>query len=209
MKVTGVEELSKSRSKVFIDGELAFVLYRGELRTYGIREGAELEQTDYDAIMGEVLPKRAKLRAMNLLTKREYTEQQLRRKLTDGFYPTEVIEEALVYVAGFHYTDDLRYAVTFITDHEATRSRRRIEQDLTRRGIDKRTLEAAWAEWESDGGTQDEEAMIKALLSKKKYDPEYADIAEKHRVYAFLMRKGYSADAVRRAMRTEELDTFA
>ena len=209
MKVTGVEELSKSRSKVFIDGELAFVLYRGELRTYGIREGAVLEQADYDAIMGEVLPKRAKLRAMNLLTKREYTEQQLRRKLTDGFYPPEVIEEALAYVAGFHYTDDLRYAVTFITDHEATRSRRRIEQDLTRRGIDRRTLEVAWAEWESDGGAQDEEAMIRALLSKKKYDSEHADIAEKRRIYAFLMRKGYSTEAVRRAMRTEELDTFA
>lgn len=209
MKVTGVEELSKSRSKVFIDGELAFVLYRGELRTYGIREGAELEQADYDAIMGEVLPKRAKLRAMNLLTKREYTEQQLRRKLTDGFYPPEVIDEALAYVAGFHYTDDLRYAVTFITDHEATRSRRRIEQDLTRRGIDRRTLEAAWAEWESDGGTQDEAAMIRALLSKKRYDTEHADIAEKRRIYAFLMRKGYSAEAVRRALRTEELDTFA
>ena len=209
MKVTGVEELSKSRSKVFIDGELAFVLYRGELRTYGIRGGAELEQADYDAIMGEVLPKRAKLRAMNLLTKREYTEQQLRRKLTDGFYPPEVIDEALAYVAGFHYTDDLRYAVTFITDHEATRSRRRIEQDLTRRGIDRRTLEAAWAEWESDGGTQDEAAMIRALLSKKGYDPEHADIAEKRRLYAFLMRKGYSAEAVRRALRTEELDTFA
>ncbi len=209
MKVTGVEELSKSRSKVFIDGELAFVLYRGELRTYGIRGGAELEQADYDAIMGEVLPKRAKLRAMNLLTKREYTEQQLRRKLTDGFYPPEVIDEALAYVAGFHYTDDLRYAVTFITDHEATRSRRRIEQDLTRRGIDRRTLEAAWAEWESDGGTQDEAAMIRALLSKKGYDPEHADIAEKRRIYAFLMRKGYSAEAVRRALRTEELDTFA
>lgn len=209
MKVTGVEELSKSRSKVFIDGELAFVLYRGELRTYGIRGGAELEQADYDAIMGEVLPKRAKLRAMNLLTKREYTEQQLQRKLTDGFYPPEVIDEALAYVAGFHYTDDLRYAVTFITDHEATRSRRRIEQDLTRRGIDRRTLEAAWAEWESDGGTQDEAAMIRALLSKKGYDPEHADIAEKRRIYAFLMRKGYSAEAVRRALRTEELDTFA
>ncbi len=209
MKVTGVEELSKSRSKVFVDGEPAFVLYRGELRTYGIREGAELEQTDYDAIMGEVLPKRAKLRAMNLLTKREYTEQQLRRKLTDGFYPPEVIEEALAYVAGFHYTDDLRYAVTFITDHEATRSRRRIEQDLTRRGIDRRTLEAAWEEWESDGGTQDEAAMIRALLAKKKYEPEHADIAEKRRIYAFLMRKGYSAEAVRRALRTEELDTFA
>lgn len=209
MKVTGVEELSKSRSKVFIDGEPAFVLYRGELRTYGIREGAELEQADYDAIMGEVLPKRAKLRAMNLLTKREYTEQQLRRKLTDGFYPPEVIEEALAYVAGFHYTDDLRYAVTFITDHEATRSRRRIEQDLIRRGIDRRTLEAAWEEWESDGGTQDEAAMIRALLAKKKHEPEHADIAEKRRIYAFLMRKGYSAEAVRRALRTEELDTFA
>ena len=200
MKVTRVEEMSKSRSKVFIEQEFAFVLYKGELRLYHICEGADISQMDYEEIMNKVLPKRAKLRAMNLLKNREYTSKQLYDKLKEGCYPEKIINEALEYVAGYHYTDDLRYAETYITDHEATRSRRRIEQDLRDRGIDRTVLEKAWQQWEQKGGVQDEEAMIRLLLKKRHYDPETADIKEQQKTYGFLLRKGFSADAVRRML---------
>lgn len=206
MKVTAFEELSASRSKVYIDGEFAFVLYKGELRSYRLRAGEEIAQKDYDEIMKEVLPKRAKLRAMNLLAKREYTERQLRDKLKAGYYPQRVIEEALAYVAGFHYTDDLRYACDYITGHEDTRSRRRIEQDLLGKGIDRDVLEQAWRRWEEQGGRQDEAAMIQALLKKRGYDVEKAERKERQRTYSFLVRKGFSGDAVRKALKTEDID---
>ncbi len=206
MKVTAFEELSASRSKVYIDGEFAFVLYKGELRTYRLRAGEEIAQKDYDEIMKEVLPKRAKLRAMNLLAKRDYTERQLRDKLKAGYYPQRVIEEALAYVAGFHYTDDLRYACDYITGHEDTRSRRRIEQDLLGKGIDRDVLEQAWSRWEEQGGRQDEAAMIQVLLKKRGYDVEKAERKERQRTYSFLVRKGFSGDAVRKALKTEDID---
>lgn len=205
MTITAVEELSKSRSKVWIDEEFAFVLYRGELRSYHICVGEELSQKDYEVILKEVLPKRAKLRAMNLLTRREYTEKQLYEKLKEGGYPEQAVREALAYVAGFHYTDDLRYAVTYITDHESTKSRRRIEQDLLSRGISRETLEQAWGEWEEEGGSQDEQAMIRALLKKRSYDPDTAGWKEKQKICAFLMRKGFSAEGIRRAVQVEEV----
>ena len=44
MVVTRVEELSRSRSKVYIEEEFAFVLYKGELRLYHVRQGEELSQ---------------------------------------------------------------------------------------------------------------------------------------------------------------------
>lgn len=201
MRVTAVEELSKSRSKVYLDGEFAFVLYRGELRLYHVHEGAELAAEDYSEIMERLLPKRAKLRAMNLLKSREYTESRLRIKLEEGLYPEKAITEALRYVADFHYIDDLRYAVSYITAHECTRSRRRIQQDLIGKGIGRETMERAWAKWEADGGCQDEGAMIEKLLEKRRYDPENADVKEQQRTYSFLLRKGFSAEAVRRAMR--------
>ncbi len=204
MTVTGIEELSKSRSRVFIDEEFAFVLYKGELRSHHIREGEEIGREEYDIIWNEVLPKRAKLRAMNLLKGREYTTKQLHDKLKNGGYPEKAIEAALDYVAAFHYTDDLRYAVSFISGHEGLRSRRRIEQDLTKRGIDRETQSRAWREWEEQGGSQDEEAMIQALLEKKGYDPEHADRREQQKLYAFLMRKGFSAELVRRALFIDE-----
>lgn len=200
MKVTRLEELSGSRSRVYIEQEFAFVLYKGELRSYHICEGEELAQSDYDEIINEVLPKRAKLRAMNLLKNREYTTKQLYDKLKEGCYPENIIEQALDYVAGYHYTDDLRYAETYISDHETTRSRRRIEQDLMEKGIDRITLEKAWQQWEQKGGVQDEEIMVRQLLDKRHYDPETADMKERRKNYGFLMRKGFSQDVVRRAI---------
>ena len=203
MVVTEIQELSKSRSKIVLDQEFAFVLYKGELRQYSIKLGQEFSEEAYREIMTEVLPKRAKLRAMNLLKSRTYTTAQLRIKLQQGGYPETVIGEALEYVASFHYTDDLRYAVDFITDNEHRKSRFRIEQDLRGKGIPAEVIEQAWQKWQANGGTQDEDAMIEALLRKKNYDPERTDIKEQQKVYAFLMRKGFSGEKISRAMRKD------
>ena len=202
MRVTHIEELSKSRSRIFIDSEFAFVLYKGELRLYHVAVGEELSLEDYRTITEQVLPKRAKLRAMNLLKNREYTTRQLYDKLKQGDYPEKAIREALEYVESFHYTDDLRYAVSYISGHETVRSRRRIEQDLLNRGIDRETLEQAWQEWEAQGGIQDEQSMIKELFRKRGYDPESAGLKEMQRMGAYLMRRGFSGENVRKVLFT-------
>ena len=196
MRVTEIAEVSRSRMKISTDEELTFVLYRGELRRLRIRQGEEIEEEALRAIREEILPKRAKLRAMNLLKNRDYTVKQLRDKLKEGGYPQEIIEEALDYVQGFRYTDDLRYAENFIRCHIQDRSRRRIDRD---------TLESAWAGFEAEGGSQDEQAMIQALLAKKGFDPEEALPKERQRMYGYLMRKGFAPEQVRRALRSEEL----
>lgn len=200
MTVTRIEELSKSRSRVYIDDQFAFVLYKGELRLYHLREGEEIALQDYETILGEILPKRAKLRAMNLLKSRDYTVSQLRQKLEQGGYPEAVAEEALGYVESFHYTDDLRYAVNFISQYENSRSRRRIEQDLLNRGIERNTLERAWAEWEEQGGSQDEWGMMQNVLEKRHFCPESAEQKERQKMYGFLTRRGFSPELVRKAV---------
>ena len=200
MKITAIEELSKARSRVWIDGEFAFVLYKGELRLYRIREGEEISEETLKTIRQEVLPKRAKLRAMNLLKSREYTTKQLHDKLKQGGYPEDIITLALDYVASYHYTDDLRYAVSYMQSHETDKSRRRIEQDLMRKGIGKETLEKAWQTWEARGGEQDEQQMISELLEKRGYCPREADLREKQRLYGFLMRRGFSGEQVGKAL---------
>ena len=198
MKVTEIEEVSKSRSRIYIDDEFAFALYKGELRKYDICKGEDLPETVYTEIMEEILPKRARLRAMNLLTKKDYTRRKLEGKLREGGYPENIIEDAIGYVESYRYVDDLRYAVTYITDHESSRSRRRMEQDLMNKGIDRCTIESAFREWEALGGTQNEDAMIRELLQKRQYHPETATPEDTRRMYAYLMRKGFTSESVRR-----------
>ena len=200
MIVTGLEELTKSRSRVSIDGEFAFVLYKDELRHFHLQIGEELREKDYETIMQEILPKRAKLRAMNLLLKKDYTTAKLRDKLLLGGYPEKIVEEALEYVASFHYVDDLRFALDFIRCHQEDRTRLRMEQDLRGKGIGGDVISQAFLAWEEEGGAQDEAVMIRKLFRKRGFNPETATTSEQNREYAFLMRKGFSSDSVRNAI---------
>ncbi len=203
MIVTDIVELTKSRCRVFIDGSFAFVLYKGELRKYSVEKDKEITAEVYSELTALVLPKRAKMRSMKLLENKDYTEKQLRDKLKQGEYPKEAIEEAVSYVKSYHYIDDDRYAAAYIEYHMENKSRQRIFQDLLKKGIDKARIEKQWEKLELMGLQGNEEEMIRALLEKKHYFEKTADIKEQRRVYAFLMRRGFSGDLVRKVMNTE------
>lgn len=200
MIVTQLTEMGRGRYWVYIEERPAFVLYRGELNRLGIREGEEISEETVRKVQEEILPLRAKKRAMNLLQKKEYTSAGLREKLREGKYPEVCIEEALAYVKSFGYVDDRRYTRDFIVYHLDKKSRTRIEQDLMRKGISRDTVRAVFDELEEQGEKQDEAAMIKSLLEKKKYDVQTADRQEKQRMYAFLYRKGFHSEAINRAL---------
>ncbi len=202
MVVTEITEVTKSRSKVYINQEFAFVLYKGELRKYGITVGKELKEEAYTEIMKDVLLKRAKLRAMNLLMQRNYTQAQLMTKLKDGLYPEAIIEEAIAYVKSFHYIDDVQYAVDYLTYHEGDKALKRMEQDLLGKGIGRDTFEKAVAIWQELGGRCEEQKMIEVLLQKKKYR-EDMDWKEKQKIMAFLLRKGFSVEAINKSMKND------
>ena len=200
MLVTQISEVSKSRCRVYLDGQFAFVLYKGELRQFQIKENQELSDESYRQIVTQILPKRAKMRSMNLLKSRDYTKKQLEDKLRQGEYPKECIEEAIAYVESYGYIDDRRYAREFIEYHLQAKSRARIEMDLQRRGIAKNVIQRVFEELGTMGVEQDESAMIRSLMQKKKYCMDTASRQEQQKMYGFLYRKGFSPEAIMRAL---------
>jgi regulatory protein len=200
MHCTDIIELDKKRCKVYLDGELAFVLYKGELKEYGIKIGLEISETAYEEIICVVLSKRCKLRAMNLLQKKDYTTKQLRDKLDEGLYPKELVDEAIEYVRSYKYLDDERYARDYISYHMTTRSKNRIMQDLTGKGLSKELLLPIIEELYAEENGDIEFDQIKVLLEKKHYDPGSIDYKEKQKIMAFLMRRGFQISTIRKAM---------
>lgn len=193
--ITDVAGLSGGRYKIEIDGEIRFVLYRGELNTYHIKAGEEISGEDLEEILAEVLPRRAKLRSMNLLKNRMYTEHQIREKLRQGFYPEAVIDEAVEYIKSFRYIDDRRYAKDYITYYSESRSRGRIEQDLLKKGIGRELIREVYEE-DMAGELPEETDLIQKWLQKKNYDRDHAGYQEKQKMGAFLYRKGFSMDMI-------------
>jgi len=194
MTVTGIKDYKKGRYEIYLNDEFAFILYKSELKTYEIREGMELPDSLIDEIVSTVLVKRAKKRALNLLLKGDMPEAKLREKLLDGKYPQEVIDEAVNYVKSYHYIDDRRYAMSFITAKSYTDSKSFIRRKLIEKGISKDIIDSCIEEFYVDDelNTGIERDLIKKLVLKKCKDVSGLEYTEKQKLIAAVMRKGFS-----------------
>ena len=196
MTVTKIEEVTKAKCRIEIDQEFAFVLYKCEFRMYHIREGEELDPAIYEEIVGKLLPKRATMRAMNLLKSRPYTEYQLRQKLSMGGYPQDAQEEAISYVKSYHYIDDRQYAMDYIEYHQESKTKQKLLQSLMSKGLSKELILECFDEIVGDRKKELEEEQILKILRKKNYDPEQWTFEEKQRLMASLYRKGFSSELI-------------
>ncbi len=204
MIVTDIVELSKTRVKICTDTDHCFALYKSELGKFAVGKGCELSRETYDRIMNEVLLKRAKLRCMNLLKSRDYTEYQLVEKLKQGFYPEEIISAALAYVISYGYVDDIRYAKTYIGCAGRTKSRRQIETNLVRKGISRENIQQAYETCTVEECIAPEEELIRRLLKKKHFNAQDATYEECRKMVAFLYRKGFVLDKIYKAIGRQE-----
>ena len=197
MTVTGIEPCTKTKFKIYIEGKFAFVLYKGELSRYGLRKSGEISEETVQKIRMEVILKRAKLRAMHLLEDMDRTEASLREKLRQGLYPQDMIDMAIEYVKSFGYLNDARYAENFIRSRQNSKSRKEIQAALLQKGVSSELIGQAMELCYEDG---DEEAAIRSILRKKKFDPCTSEEREKQRIYAYLARKGFRYETVRQVI---------
>lgn len=193
MLITQISELDKKRVKIQTDENISFVLYKGEVRRLGLGEREELSEEVYEEIRSEILIKRARKRTMFLLEKMDRTESQLRDKLRQGFYSEDIIEDAISYVKGYHYIDDTRYAQGYVRYQKEKKSRRQIQMDLMKKGVDKEIIaQAIDTEYEAETETE----LIQKWIEKKHYSIENSNIKEKQKMYQFLMRKGFHSEDI-------------
>jgi regulatory protein len=197
MEVLSLVKLTKGRAKICLAGGADFVLYKKEYESYGIEEGAELSEADYQEIVKEILIPRCKKRAMHLLEKQDRSEKNLRDKLKEGGYSEDIIDVAIDYINSYGYLDDARMAASHIRFYQDSRSKQRLKQDLMNKGASSEVIDRVMEE----EYTGSEEELIKRLLDKKKYDPDTATYEDRGKIYRFLASKGFSSESINRVLK--------
>ena len=162
--------------------------------------GKELTEDFLKTELYPLLIRRSRERLLYLLKQRDYTEAELRRKFREGFYPEEIAELALDYGRSLRYVDDRRVAETYIRTRSGEKSTRYIKTALRNRGVDKELIEELL-----EAEAPDEIAQICRELKKRRYSTELDNKAEQ-RIYAALLRKGYTYGAIRDAIHTYTCD---
>ena len=200
MRQVGIEPVTKTKFRIYLDGQFAFVLYKSELSSCHLKDGEAVTEDQIETILSEIVLKRAKRKAMSLLQSMDRTESELRDRLLRQDFPEETVDQAVRYVKSFGYVDDRRYAESFILSRKGRKSRREIYAELSEKKIDGEIVDEMMERCyeESDSGE-----ALRHLLRKKHYDPSRASVEEKQKLYAYLARKGFSYGEIKKALNLE------
>ena len=151
----------------------------------------DTEEKSEEEIKDEV--RRAKLRALHLLTAMDRTEAKLREKLETS-YCEEAVEEAVAYVKSYGYLDDERYVKVYIESKSRTKSKKQIEQELIfKKGVSKEAVQRGFEQAEM----ADVVEVIRKYMQKKKIDPQNCDYEQKQKFFAYMMRKGFQIEELK------------
>ena len=195
MKITQVERRRRSLYRLTFDGvETAEVDVRTfDESPYG--EGREISVGEWEALQAQSMYNRARERALYLLGLRDYACRELEKKLLTEATP-EVAAQVVERLREVGLLDDERYAARAAASLSMYKAlpRRRVAQELCRRGVDADTARCAAEEID----TEDFEQAL-ALLEKKYYN-KVNDPESRQRVAAALGRRGFSYSAIRQAM---------
>jgi regulatory protein len=142
-------------------------------------------------------------RALNMLALRARSAAELKRLLVRKGEPTEFVDAAIERLLQAGFLDDNSFARQYVRTKALTAglSRRRLQQELARRGVAREVSEAAIADVFTEE-TVDEAAVIERVAVKKLKALARLDVAtQRRRLFAFLARRGYDGDDIARVVR--------
>lgn len=145
----------------------------------------------------------ARKKALRLLEHMDRTEKGLTDRLLRAGFSEKLAEDAVSYVKDYGYINDRRYALNYIMYRIHDKSRQKIFQELSGKGIDRQTIQDAWEEAE-ELETPDERALLCQMIEKK-YEPgAELDEREMRRLYGYLARRGFRSGDIFSVL--EEMD---
>jgi regulatory protein len=140
--------------------------------------------------------------ALNLLSRRDHSEVELRRKLSPKGFSAAALDETMTRLKDAGYLDDRRFAQSFA--EAAIRNGRgygfRLRLELSRRGIPDEVIEDTLAALDAE---YDEITTLSELMARKfeGFDPQQAEERQKRRVISYFQRRGFSLAAIVRVFR--------
>lgn len=198
MLITAIEPRRKGLSALFIDGEFAMNLDTQALLENRFDVGRDISDEDLKEMIELSNERRAKEKALWLISYRSHSKKELKDKIRRTCDDSSA-EKAVERMEELGLVNDEEYARQFARKLllQKKMARRAAMLEMSRKGIDKETAEAALDEVDVD-----HRENIRYIIEKK-----YRDIGDekiKRRAVAALQRLGYGWDDIRAVLNEYE-----
>ena len=194
MKLT-YKKGKQDKIHISVDGEYCFTVDETYFLSMGIWSGKEVDCEELEEIKQTVMVRRAYNYAVSLLSRRDHSQRELMTKLSQKGY-TEGAEEAIRKLRDGGYVSDERFARLYVRELRTFKKygKRRIEQELYRKGIDREIIREVLEETDFD-----EDELVS--LIQRKYGRYLLDEKGVAKTINSLLRMGYSYSEIRSALK--------
>ena len=196
------QKKNQERVNVYLDGEFAFGL--NIMDALQLKKGQELDKTTIAELKHKDAIVKAIDVAVNLLSYRPRSVQEIRQKLAKKGYEEIVIETTIERMLDRKYLDDHAFARFWIESRNRSkpRGKRALSYELRNKGVSDAIIRELLDDMvdEQSGAYEAAQKRIRRMRGKTQYE-------FKQKVGAFLQRRGFNYEAVNQALDTiiEEL----
>lgn len=189
------QKKNKERVNIFLDGVFAFGLH--ELDAARLKIGQQLSEEDIQALQARDSVTKAMDTAVNFLSYRPRSIQEIRRKLLEKDFSENTAEEVIQRLERMQYVDDRAFARFWIEDRNRNRPRghQALRFELRQKGIADTIIQELL-----DDMVDEMEAAYKAAQSRVRRMQGKPQQVFKQKIGAFLQRRGFAYDAIREAL---------
>ena len=186
-----------SRAVLTLSNGETRVMPRALLRERPYRGGVPFDEAAFEALLRERSYPFALERAVSLLAVRARTERELRDALHQCAYSEAVIDRVIARMNEAGYIDDADFASQWAASRTGKGlGMRRIVMELRQKGVDAEQIEQAL------GQIDEKERMESAVRAAQKAarGRELSSPADRQKVFAALMRRGYDSASAKKAI---------
>ncbi|WP_309122957.1 RecX family transcriptional regulator [Paenibacillus sp.] len=206
--ITSVEKQKKQqyRYNVFIDDEFAFAVHEDVLMRHRLFKGQSVPPDRLEEVLRDEERQDAYVKAVRWLGNRPRTEKEIRTYLVRKEYEPSAIDDCVRRLTEQRYVDDERFSRSLAEERlqRQGKGKQWIKQELLQKGVAKATVQEAVGDIDPE-----EEKASATTVARKRWrtlSGQEDRVAAKRKLYAYLARRGFSAAAVREAVREATAD---
>ena len=203
MRITALEPQTNNpeRINLFVDGRFLLGVNAAIVLQMGLRLEQELSPDQLEQLRSEEVEQQAVDRALNYLSYRPRSREEVRRYLRRKETPPEIIEAALARLDRLDFVNDRTFAGFWIESREqfSPRGARALKNELRLKGVERDVVD------ELVDDELDEERALRAGRKKAislVNVPEIDYATFRNRLGSFLQRRGFGYEVATKTVRT-------
>lgn len=179
-----IRQLDKTSTLIELDDGFFFKIKNRDWDKLDIKQDISDEQ--YEFFYQEYGVKKCRFKAIDILSRSDKCEQELRRKLVESYFHPDVIDEVIKFLKEKKYIDDANYVSNYIFYKSEKKTKAQIVTDLRRKGVASDVIEKViYEEYCEDKEKDIVRKYLNKLVSKDDLSKEAID-----KFKISLIRKG-------------------